>query len=536
MSMNIKNNQKVTWAVLFIVVLLASFLRLYKIDQIPPSISWDEAAVGYNAYTIANWGKDEWGKAFPLFFKSFEDDKHPVHIYMTAVSVKILGLSDFSTRLPAALFGIFNVILLFFLGKMFFKSNLAGFLVALFLAISPYGIQFSRFNHELNFALFFFLLGMLLFYLSLRRRWLMVLSFLSFGIDLFSYHPAKIIIPPILLLLVVMNFKKITQNKKILLTACIILGIFVGAILFNLELLGFARANQTKIPDEGIAKTRLYQATGNKILGMAEVVGSNYILHFTPQYLFLSGGKNPKFSTQETGMFYKIDLIFLLFGLVGLVMKKSKEATVLIVWALLAPIPSSLTVEAPHAARAMFMVGSWHLISAFGLYSILNLFKRPVFKIGVGILLLSIVGWSFAVHVRYYFEQYPQKYAINWQYGIKQVANYAQEHNGYDNVYMTDIRSEPYIFFLYYLKTPLPEFLKTVTYNNTNSRSYNLVESFGRYHFGVWDEIKSQPISGTLYIVGPSAYDGLQYRGLFDIKQKVKYPNGLDAFFLVSYP
>ncbi|KKQ96399.1 MAG: hypothetical protein UT23_C0032G0001, partial [Candidatus Woesebacteria bacterium GW2011_GWA1_39_12] len=61
---------------IFAVILLALFLRVYKLGDIPPSINWDEAAVGYNAFSIANFGRDEWGNVFPLVFKSFEDYKH----------------------------------------------------------------------------------------------------------------------------------------------------------------------------------------------------------------------------------------------------------------------------------------------------------------------------------------------------------------------------------------------------------------------------------------------------------------------------
>ncbi len=52
--------------ILLIIVFLSAILRFYKLDTIPPSLSWDEVAVGYNAYTIANWGRDEWGEVFPL--------------------------------------------------------------------------------------------------------------------------------------------------------------------------------------------------------------------------------------------------------------------------------------------------------------------------------------------------------------------------------------------------------------------------------------------------------------------------------------
>ena len=83
--------QKLTYFFLTSIVLLSIFLRFWKLDQIPASLNWVEVAAGYNAYTIANWGADEYGNKFPLVFKSFADDKHPVHIYLTAIVVKLFG-------------------------------------------------------------------------------------------------------------------------------------------------------------------------------------------------------------------------------------------------------------------------------------------------------------------------------------------------------------------------------------------------------------------------------------------------------------
>ncbi len=76
---------KIKW-VLVLIVILAFALRVYKVDSVPPSLTWDETAVGYNGFTIANYGRDEYGKRFPLYFRSFADDKHPIHVYFTAIS------------------------------------------------------------------------------------------------------------------------------------------------------------------------------------------------------------------------------------------------------------------------------------------------------------------------------------------------------------------------------------------------------------------------------------------------------------------
>ena len=539
MSTNTRN-KLIVWLPLLLIVVLASFLRLYKLAQVPPSLSWDEVDVGYNAYTIANYGADEWGVKFPLVFKSFEDFKHPVHIYTTAIFVKLFGLSDFTVRLPAALFGVGNVILIYFLAKEFFKSRLAGLLAALFLAVSPYNLQFSRFNHELNFAVFFLMLGILLFYRGIRKKsYLLSLSFLSFGLSFISYHSAKIVAPPVVIILCVLNSKKLLEAKKQFAVGLAIVAFFVVITLSNKGLLGLARIKQTSFSDEEIFQTQLYQKTKNKLFGRVEIVTKQYFKHFSYDYLFVSGDSNTRHSTGAVGEFYKIDLIFLLAGAVfllhRLVFKKDKNMLVLLAWALLGPLPAAAVNEAPHAARAMFMTGSWHLVAAFGFYSLITLSKNKLVKAFLVVLGLVGVGYFARTYLGYYYNTYPAKEAIQWQYGMRETVTYLKSQKGVGAVYMTNIRQQPYIFFLYNLKTPLPQFRQTVRYNNTLSRSFSLVSSFGKYHF--LDDLEfaySYPASGIYYVLTGSEYTGLYYKKDFEVKKKILYPDGSDAFYIVT--
>ncbi len=520
---------------LILIVILAGLLRLYKLDSVPPSISWDEAAVGYNAWTIANWGRDEYGKLLPVYFKSFADDKHPVHIYTTALSVKFFGLSEFSTRLPSALFGIFNVILIFFLAKLMFSSEILGLFAAFSLTISPANIHFSRFNHEANFALFFLMLGLTLFYLAVKKKKsLLALSVLSFGLAFLTYHPSKVVVPAVAILLSVLYGKQLLRSRFNLAGVFTVSAAFSLLIILNPQLLGIARVNQTSLSKDIVKKTQLFQMTNNELLGRLELVFTQYSWHFSPQYLFLSGDKNPRLSDQKTGQFYPLEAFFLLLGIIFLGYRRSKEGVVLLAWAFVAPLPSALVAEAPHSARAMFMMGSWHLIAALGFYWLFNLFKKPVFKLGILILTLGVLLFSLSVYTGHYFVEYARRNAIDWQYGMKQIVEYAKDHPEYSQVYTTAVRSQPYIFFLYYLKTPLPQYLNTVIYNNSQDKSYNSVSYFERYEFGGWSPFESDARKGVLYALSPSEYDGLKYRSNFEVKKIVYYPNDATAFFLVT--
>ncbi|MCL5409289.1 MAG: glycosyltransferase family 39 protein [Patescibacteria group bacterium] len=532
---------KTHWSIyllLIFVIIIAIFLRFYKLDQIPPSLDWDEVAAGYNAYTIANWGQDEWGNKFPLTFHSFGDDKSPIHIYVTAIFVKLFGLSDLVTRSSSAFFGTLNVIIIFFLANVLFGNKSIGLFAALFLAISPYNLQFSRFNHEANYALFFMMLGLYLVLLSLHKKpYLLPLAVISFGLSMLSYHSGKVVVPGMILLLVVLFWKKLIQVQKY---ALISLAIFVGIVMLyltNRQLLGGARLQQLQIPSDKVLTSQLYLQTHNQLLGKVNVIFDHYLTHFSWEYLFVSGDANPRHSIQTVGEFYQVDIVLIVLGLLAMLFFRTRGSVLVLAWLLLAPLPAAVVGSAsggPHAGRALFMMGSWQIIAAFGLSSLIKLFKKPLVQGLVLCVVLVVLGWQFKLYIYDYYHSYAKKYAIEWQYGMKQIVSFVKANPQYDTVYMTDVRSQPYIFFLYYLKTPLPEFRNSVIYNQSHSAPSNLVTSFGKYHFGDWDPIESKPISGVLYIVGPSNYDGLRYKSQFDVKRLVRFPNKDEAFYIVS--
>lgn len=509
--------------ILVLIIALSFFLRFYKLAEVPPSISWDEAAVGYNAWTILHWGKDEWGKTLPLVFKSFEDYKHPVHIYLTVPFIGIFGLNEFGVRVSSAFFGVLNVFLIYLLASKIFNNKWVGIVSALVLAVSPYSLQFSRFNHELNFAVFFFMLGLYFFFEGLeKKKWLLILGSASLGLDLLTYHSAKIVVPPIFLFLIALYFKDLIKIKKHFLVGILVFSFFASLLFVEPELLGGTRFNQTSSPED------------RKI----ENIIKNYKTHFSYNYLFVSGDKNARHSSQQTGEFYKMDFPFLILGICALlwdlIKNKRREALVILAWAVLGPIPASIGSEAPHAARAMFMAGSMHIILAFGIWTFVSITKNKYWKMITVAIFLGAYIYSLIPYIENYYLIYPKKYAIEWQYGMKRVVEYVKENPNYYKIYVDNIRQQPYIFFLFYLKTPLPQLLKTVNYDESNVKSYNTVRSFDKFRFGGWNPIESYPGERILYVITPSYFTGLRYKDSFDVNRLVRYPNGTDSFYLVS--
>src|SRR3989338_799774 len=109
---------------LILIFLLAFGLRIYQIDKTPPSLYWDEASLGYNAYLIATSLHDEHGEFLPLSrFIAFGDYKPPGYIYAASFFVFLGGLNEITVRLPSLLAGLGLVIFTYFIAKEIFSRK-----------------------------------------------------------------------------------------------------------------------------------------------------------------------------------------------------------------------------------------------------------------------------------------------------------------------------------------------------------------------------------------------------------------------------
>jgi hypothetical protein len=73
------------------VVAGVSAFQLWISPGNPPGFFRDEAAIAYNAHTIASEGRDEYGARFPLYFSSFQDYKSPLFVYGLAGVFRVTG-------------------------------------------------------------------------------------------------------------------------------------------------------------------------------------------------------------------------------------------------------------------------------------------------------------------------------------------------------------------------------------------------------------------------------------------------------------
>src|SRR3989304_2387407 len=167
--------------ILLVILIIASFLRLWKITEVPVSLFGDELDVGYQAYSILKTGRDYNGNFLPLHFHSIAEWRTPLYLYTCVPTVAIFGITPLGVRLPAAIFGILNVLLMYLLvsellnygsrsmdskkrNSFLTKSQVISLVSSAFLAVSPWHLQYSRAAFEVTQLLFFYLSGIYFFF------------------------------------------------------------------------------------------------------------------------------------------------------------------------------------------------------------------------------------------------------------------------------------------------------------------------------------------------------------------------------------
>ncbi len=126
--------------------------------------------------------------------------KPPLVAWLTSLSILIFGFSEFSARLPAAVFGFLTIVLTYKFGELLFGRR-AAFLASFALLTSTYFIYFhSCRTGEYDSALtFFLLLGTYAVFRSRERMFWFYLVFVAMGL-IFMIKPPLALIPLLVLL------------------------------------------------------------------------------------------------------------------------------------------------------------------------------------------------------------------------------------------------------------------------------------------------------------------------------------------------
>ncbi len=531
-------NLKFTFLVLIIV--LAAILRLWNLGEYPAGFNADEAAIGYNAYSILQTGKDEYGTSYPLAFKSFGDYKPGLYFYFVMPFVAKLGLNEIAVRLPSALLGIATVLLIFFLAKEIFKNEITGLFSAFLLAISPWHLHFSRGGWESNGATFFITLGVFLWLKGLTKPLLIFWSLFSFLISMYMYQSPRLIIP-LFLVLAIFLYKNILRKivRKVIIFIPILFILSIPLILQFTSGEGGARFSGLSFFADKGPLSRIDELRGehddlsnkdakllhNKITAYIPSLLGHYLDHFSTQFLFINGEEVIRNKVPETGQFYLIESIFLIVGLFFLIRSRFENANLIILWILISPVASSMTFQTPNALRALSMVVPMTVMMGYGLSKIFNILSknfRLLFLVGCFLFLT----FEFIHYLENYYVHYPKRYPLAWEYGFKSMVSKLEKYKDqYKKVVITDRYDQPYILVLFYEKYNPAKYQPQAVLTERDKFNFGTIRSFDKYEFHKIEPDKIKNAKDTLFIVTDK--DMPKNAEIID---QVDFPNGKPAF------
>ncbi len=510
---------------IFLIVLLAGFLRFYRLTEIPPALNSDEVAIGYNAYSILKTGRDEYGKWYPLTFRSFDDYKMPVYVYMVSGSISVFGYNDFSVRFPSVLFGTLTVLVTYLLVReLFYKWDKKqvhhiALAAALLLAISPWSLQFSRAGYEANVAVFFIVLGVYFFMKGLRSGWFLVLSSFFFSLSVWTYLSPRIFVPLLCVGLAIIYRKELWKQKF-----AVIISLILGFILL-LPILKLSLSSQGQMREAGVsafgnpddlkkpaARAMLDRSQGrniflifdNRMLTYAETFMRGYFGYFDPNFLFLDKSID-KYRAPDMGLLYVFELPLFLGGAYMLIRKWSQGSAVLFLWMLASPVAAAFTVPPPNPVRSLVFLPSFQIVSALGLVTLVYILmkKKMIIRYVLGI----PVALCILLNVVYYFHQYyavlPVEDAKYWYMGRREMTEKINAlKNSYDIVYVSNYLDFPYIFYLYYSHIDPLVYLQ---HGGTVSGGFDeLRNSVGNVKFRTVDTSLREPQKKILFVGLPT--------------------------------
>ena len=459
---------------IYLILTLAAFLRLFQLGGLPISLFGDEIDVGYHAWSLVTTGRDYMGNLLPTYIQSLAEWRAPLLMYVTAPFIKLLGPTPFAVRLPVALLGVLNIYLIYLLARKLFKSKYVGLLSALILALTPWHIHYSRAAFESPLLLTLLLSGTLFFVVKRYS-----LSILSFILTLYTYSTANLF-TPLLALSLFLIYKSKDTTAKLFKKSCLLLlllpiayhltlgqaaGRFSLVSVFKDKEITYDIINQRTSPwvDQNDVEEKIFH---NKAISYAGKVGSNYLSAFSPQFLFISGDPNFRHSVGRFGELLWATAPFLLLGFVILVKNiRKKENKLILAWLLLSPIPSALTFDgAMHATRLILMLPPLVMITALGIKHISALVtNKKIFKVYAFIFFLILALSSRAYWHRYSFH-YKFESARHWHDGYQEIGNkLAPRLESAGRVFINNTYEPSLLKFAFFAKYPPVKFQQDFT-------------------------------------------------------------------------
>jgi 4-amino-4-deoxy-L-arabinose transferase-like glycosyltransferase len=394
-----------------LLAVIAIVPRFIFLNQVPVAINQDEIHYALDAKSFFLTGEDTFRQVTPLdilLFNSPKSESLQAELQYF-LEIPVLGLMGFSMAnlvLPNALLSILTVAVIYLITRRLFNKN-AAILAGLIAAINPWLIFLSRTTYEAGLATLFFLC--VFYVLLVAKSWKILLAIPFALLAFYSYIGTKLIFLPFIFLTILYVYwwvnkrQYLKQYLLVFLFSCALMLFFV----FQLRLYGVSRTDEILLPNnpaiisqvDGFRKvaiqTPLLDIFDNKFSVYSMVLTKNAFNAFSPSYLFMNA--DFFFMSGGQGLFYSIDVIFLVIGVFWIFLHNRKMFFVFLSLIFIGVLPQVFHDPlgagnfTPHIA---LVVPIFIIMIGVGIDSLLGIFKRKKY---LHALITIAVGLLYAV-------------------------------------------------------------------------------------------------------------------------------------------
>lgn len=518
---------KMVSAVVIAVALLAGVgLRVARLDKMPPALAQDEACNGYDAYSIFVTGRDHHGNFMPIVMQGFNDYRMPLFQYSLVPLVGAFGLKLAVVRLGAVIWGIVDLVAITIAARLMLGWPGAA-AAALFGALMPWHLEFSRYGIEGTAASATISVAMASFFLWLDRRrdlWL-TLSCISFGLSLYTYAITKALLPLLIGLLAILYWRELRKSRVKALIAVVM--VFALALPQATMLIRHTAEMQAEYHHLSLFSLHaICPGCDSEHAKLASnsipyLLAANFASSFTPSFLFLRGDLGDHWTMLHPPGFGELlpeQAALVVLALIAICGPRRRRVAILILgWLVLAALPAalimplgvsspepgkvptphvlfnyelppapvtpSLLLSHPDSRHDVLAMAPWILLSALGFVVLLDLTSgTPALQVGVVGLLLAGLIFHSARFVRSYFEDFPTLAAPYFQYGIKEVIGTIDQRYSSDlPVVITPRINQAYIYVLFFERYPPAAYQRGPVLQQPGL--FSRVSRFDRYWF-----------------------------------------------------
>lgn len=516
---------KKTTVYIVLFFLLALILRLLFLGSTPNSATWDEAALGYNAYSLLKTGADEYATKIPIVLRSFDDYKPALYAYASILPVWIWGPNMFSIRFISALSGSFLIIGIYLLARVYFDKKIA--LLAAFLTIfEPLFLSYSRMALEANLSLSLFVFGTAFWLNPNSGRIKRYLGIFFLLLSAYAYHSPRYLVP----LIILMNLKKEFGKLSLFTIGYLPIAYFILSPIYNTRFKEISIFTNSGVLFGSIAdlgKTSMFMAGVSRFFFyLGDFIG-RFLSYFNPYQLFIQSSGHPLYVVTQMGVFNTFELPFFILGFVTS-LKYFKKYYLYWLIIILGVLPAAITVDWFSPLRGLFVWPFLVIFTAFGLLSFSH-------KKLVGIILLF---WALntlrILDTLYIYRPYVDAGA--YQYGFAQMAPFVKSiESQYQDVIIESPHAQPHIFMAFFTAYD-PNKYQADTAWRKNDFTPRTNFDFGPYHFRRIYFPVDRSLKGTLFIGNQYSLPTDQLKDLKELKvfKDFFYPDGSISFRVVG--